>query len=432
MKKLFHGTFRSLNSFNYRLWISGIFVSNIGTWMQRIAQDWLVLVHLTHHNATAVGIITALQFAPVFLLLPFSGYAADHFDRRKFLIFTQMAMGLTALGLGILTLSGLVRLWHVYLFGLILGAITAIDAPARQTFVSELVKEEDIPNAVALNSTSFNSARLIGPAISGFLIAAFGSGGVFLLNAASFGAVILALSFLRLDELYKRDKSTDQKHGLSDGFRYVRHRPDIKTILAMLFLICTFGLNFPIFISTMAVTVFHGEARLYGLLMSSMAIGSVTGTLFVAGQANPHIRLLFLSTVLFGISCLLGALMPDALTFGLVLVLIGLSAQIFTTASNSLVQLSTDSKVRGRVVAILLAVSVGGTPLGSLLIGRVADIWGARYALGIGAISGFTAALIGLCYLVKYHRLHLYFKKGDIAFRMKAVGRKIKHPFHRR
>lgn len=403
-----------------------MFVSNIGTWMQRIAQDWLVLVQLTHHNATAVGIISALQFAPVFLLLPFSGYAADHFDRRKFLIATQVAMGLTALGLGVLTLTGLVRLWHVYLFGLILGAITAIDAPARQTFVSELVKEEDLPNAVALNSTSFNSARLIGPAISGFLIAALGSGGVFLLNAASFGAVILALCCLRVHELHKNEKTTDQKNGISDGFRYIHKRPDIKTVLFMLFLICTFGLNFPIFISTMAVTVFHGDAGLYGLLMSSMAIGSVAGTLFVAGRARPHIRLLFFSTALFGISCLVGALMPDAESFALILVFIGVSAQIFTTASNSMVQLSTNPMIRGRVVAILLAVSVGGVPLGSLLVGRVADVWGARYALGIGAISGFVAAIAGLCYLIKYHRLRLYLKKGDIAFRMDIAAKDAK------
>ena len=190
MTKSLKSTFRSLRIFNYRLWAAGAIVSNMGTWMQRTAQDWLVLTELTHKNATAVGIVMALQFGPQLLLLPLTGFAADHLDRRKLLFATQAAMGALALGLGILTVTGVVQLWHVYVFALLLGCVTAFDAPARQTFVSELVGEAELSNAVALNSTSFNAARMIGPAIAGMLIASVGSGWVFLINAASFAAVL--------------------------------------------------------------------------------------------------------------------------------------------------------------------------------------------------------------------------------------------------
>jgi len=180
------GTFRSLEGFNYRTWAGGAIVSNVGTWMQRTAQDWVVLTQLTHNNATAVGVVMALQYGPQVLLLPLTGFAADHLDLRKLLFATQAAMGALALGLGLLTVSGLVELWHVYVFAFLLGCVTAFDAPARQTFVSELVAEADLSNAVALNSTSFNAARTIGPAIAGVLIATVGSGWVFLINAACF------------------------------------------------------------------------------------------------------------------------------------------------------------------------------------------------------------------------------------------------------
>src|SRR5580704_6039366 len=196
------GTFRSLNGRNYRIWAGGAIVSNVGTWMQRIGQDWLVLTQLTHHNATAVGIVMALQFGPHLLLLPLTGFAADHLDRRKLLIATQAGLGALALGLGILTVTGLVQLWEVYVFAFLQGCVTAFDAPARQTFVSELVGEADLPNAVSLNSTSFNAARMIGPAIAGILIARVGTGWLFLINAASFGAVLCSLYFLRTSELH--------------------------------------------------------------------------------------------------------------------------------------------------------------------------------------------------------------------------------------
>src|SRR5580692_2244523 len=272
---LVKGTFRSLKRFNYRVWAAGALVSNVGTWMQRIAQDWLVLTQLTHHNATAVGVVMALQFGPQILLLPLTGFAADHFDRRKLLFCTQATMGLLALGLGLLVVTGLVQLWHVYVFAFLLGCAAAFDSPARQTFVAELVSEGDLPNAVGLNSTSFNAARMIGPAIAGGLIAAVGSGSVFLINALSFVAVLCSLALLRTDQLKPSHRAVSARGSFVEGFRYVLRRPDLKVILFMLFLVGTFGLNFPIFISTMSVTVFHAGASQYGLLSSMMAAGSV-------------------------------------------------------------------------------------------------------------------------------------------------------------
>ncbi|MBB5345479.1 MFS transporter [Tunturibacter empetritectus] len=245
------GTFRSLDSFNYRVWAGGALISNVGTWMQRTAQDWIVLTQLTHHYATAVGVVMALQFGPQVLLLPLTGFAADHLDRRKLLIATQATMGTLALGLGILTVAGIIQLWHVYVFAFLLGWVTAFDSPTRQSFVSELVGEADLPNAVGLNSTSFNAARTIGPAIAGILIAAVGSGWVFLINAASFVAVLCSLSLLRVGELHREARAVRKRGSLIEGFRYVWKRPDLKAIFLMLFLIGTFGINFPIFISTM-------------------------------------------------------------------------------------------------------------------------------------------------------------------------------------
>jgi MFS family permease len=396
------GIFRSLNSFNYRVWAGGAFVSNIGTWMQRTAQDWIVLTQLTHRNATAVGVVMALQFGPQVLLLPLTGFAADHFDRRKLVFATQAAMGMLALGLGILTVAGHVQLWHVYVFALLLGCVTAFDSPARQTFVAELVGEADLSNAVALNSTSFHGARMIGPAIAGVLIAAVGSGWVFLINAASFAAVLGSLSLLRIHELHRGDRALRKTGSMAEGFRYVWKRPDLKALLLMFFLIGTFGANFPIFIATMSVTVFHAGASQYGLLTSIMAIGSVAGALLSARQEKPRMAALLAGAATFGFGFALAALMPNYWLFALALVVIGVSAQTFTTSTNSLVQLSTEPAMRGRVMAILLAVVFGGTPIGAPVVGWVADKFGPRWALGIGAASGFAAAVVGICYLLKY------------------------------
>lgn len=395
------GLFRSLRSFNYRVWAAGAFVSNVGTWMQRTAQDWLVLTELTHHNASAVGMVMALQFAPQFLLLPWTGFAADHFNQRRLLIVTQAAMGGLALLLGFLTVAGIVQLWHVYMFAFLFGSAAAFDAPVRQTFAAELVGDADLPNAVALNSTSFNAARMIGPAISGLVIASVGTGWAFLINGVSFVAVLLSLSLLRTSTLHANERAHRAKGSFTEGFRYVWKRPDLKAILIMLFLIGTFGLNFPIFISTMAVNVFHTDARGYGALSSIMAIGTVCGALIGAGRSRPQFGSLLVGAAVFGLGCALAGVAPSYWLFGAALVVIGVAALTFTNTTNSLMQLSTEPAMRGRVMALRIGIALGGTPIGAPIVGWVADSFGPRWALGVGAASGVVAAGVAIYALAR-------------------------------
>jgi MFS family permease len=396
MKNPLAGVFRALGNFNFRLWTAGGLVSNIGTWMQRVAQDWIVLTQLTHHDATAVGIVTGLQFAPQLLLLPWSGLAADRFNQRKLLMLTQASMGVLATALGILTISGYVRLWHVYVFAFVFGAAAALDAPVRQTFVGELVGDEHLPNAVALNSTSFFAGQMIGPAVAGLVIAKIGTGWAFLLNGLSFGAVLLSMYLLRVQELRTNARASRGPGGFIEGLRYVWARPDLRSILVMLFLIGTFGLNFPIFISTMAVNVFHTDARGFGLLSSIMAIGTMSGALLAAGRDKPNFGTLLLGSGVFGIGCTLAAFSPGYSWFAAALAVIGVAALTFTTATNSMMQLSTKPTMRGRVMAIRVGVALGGTAIGAPIVGWVANHFGPRWSLGIGAASGFAATVVAV------------------------------------
>src|SRR5574337_709863 len=381
MSSMFH----SLRSHNYRLWACGALVSNVGTWMQRIGQDWLVLTVLTHHNATAVGTVMALQFGPPLLLLPLSGFAADHLDRRKLLFFTQGAAGLLALGLGVVTLAGVVRLWHVYGFALLLGCVTAFDAPARQAFVSDLVNDDDLANAVALNSTSFNAARMIGPAVAGVLIAAVGEGWLFLINAASYAAVLVSLWLLRVHELHIEARPARTRGSLLAGFRYVGRRPDLIAVLVMLFLLGTFGFNFAIFISTMSVTVLHGTASQYGLLTSAMAAGTMCGALLSARRPFPGMVLMGVAAGAFGATLAVGASMPSPILFAAMLFFVGVAALTFMTASNSMMQLTTERAMRGRVLPLRIA-----------------------------AVAGLAAAGVAVAYLARYRHLRLCREAGRL------------------
>lgn len=415
------GMFHSLRGYNYRLWAAGALVSNLGTWMQRIGQDWLVLTVLTDHSATAVGWVMALQFGPALLLLPLSGHAADHMDRRKLLLVTQGAAGLLALGLGIVTLMGVVQLWQVYGFALLLGCVTAFDAPARQAFVSDLVRDESLANAVALNSASFNAARMVGPAIAGLLIAAVGEGWLFLVNAGSYGAVLVSLCWLRVHELHAHPPPERARGGLLAGLHYVRRRPDLVAVLAMLALIGTFGFNFAIFISTMSVTVFHGDASQYGLLTSAMAVGTMGGALLSARRPFPGMVLMGGAAAVFGLTLGLAALMPEPWSFAIVLFVVGLAALTFMTASNSMMQLTTERGMRGRVLALRIAVVMGGTPIGAPLVGWVVDRFGARWALAVGAISGIAAAGVALAYLVRHRHLRVRRVGGRLRVTLQPV-----------
>lgn len=393
------GTFRSLAIHNYRTWAAGAIVSNIGTWMQRTAQDWLVLAELTNHNATAVGIVTGLQFGPQLLLLPVTGHVADHFDRRRLLFITQGSMGVLALGLGLLTVLGVAQLWHVYVFAFLLGCAAAFDAPARQSFVSELVHEAHLSNAVALNSASFNAARMVGPALAGVLIAGMGVGWVFILNAISFAAVLMSLSRLRLDELHPRTHAPQGARNLIAGFQYVLKRPDLLLVLFVLFVVGTFAINFPIFISTMAVSVFRVGASQFGLLTSMMAIGSVAGALLAARREHPSLNIIIAGAGAMGFGLALAAIAPTYILFGLALVIVGLAAQTLTATSLGKVQLSTDAFMRGRVMAILMAVTLGGTPIGAPIMGWIADAFGPRWAVAAGAGACFIAAGAAVLFL---------------------------------
>jgi MFS family permease len=363
--------------------------------MQRTAQDWLVLTQLSSHSASSLGAVMALQFGPQLFLLPITGFTADHVDRRKLLCITQASMAGLALGLGLLTLTGVVELWHVYVFALLHGCAGAFDSPARQTFVSDLVTEAELSNAVALNSTSFNSGRLLGPATAGLLIGALGTGWVFVLNAVSFGAVLVALGAMRPSELQSRQRPHPSGAGLSDGFAYVWQRRDLRLVFAMLFLVSTFGLNLAIFISTMSVRVFHLGSEAFGVLASLMAVGSICGALLSARRARPRAPLLPLAAGAFGLTLACAAVTPSTAWFGFSLVLLGVAAQTFSTTANAVVQLATEPAKRGRVMAIFLAIALGCTLLGAPIVGWVADAFGPRWALGVGALGGITAALLG-------------------------------------
>jgi MFS family permease len=397
-------TFRALAHRNYRLYATGGLVSNIGTWMQRVAQDWLVLV-LSGNSGTALGITTGLQFLPILLLSPFAGAIADRFPKKRLLQLAQLMMAAPAVLLGILAVTGVAQQWHVYVIAFMFGIATAFEAPVRQAFVSELVSPEDLSNAVGLNSASFNAGRIIGPGLAGLMIAAFGSGVqatgvVILLNAASYGAVLFALSAIRGD-LPDDDERPERRGMVVDGLRYVRSRPDLVLILGVMFFLGTFGLNFQLTSALMATEVYGKGAGEYGVLGSTMAIGSIAGALLSARRERPTIRLMLFSAVAFGMMEIIIALMPTYLGFVVLTPLIGITALTTITSANTIIQLSVPRELRGRVMALYLMVFMGGTPFGSPLIGWIGEAFGARWSL----IGGGAVSILGtlLCVAIFLH-----------------------------
>jgi MFS family permease len=417
-------TFASLRYPNYRLWFVGALVANTGTWMQRVAQDWLVLTVLSDNSGVAVGVVTALQFLPVLLLSAWAGVLADRLPRRALLITTQSASGVLAVGLGVLVLAGHAQLWHVYVFALLLGVVSAIDAPVRQTFVAELVPPERLSNAVGLNSASFNAARLIGPGLAGLLIAWIGSGWVFVLNGVSFGATILALIAMRSSELHAMPRATGSRRGqLREGLSYVRGRSDIVVIMVVMSVVSTFGLNFQLTSAMMARTEFGKGAGEYGVLGSVLAIGSLAGALLAARREHPRVRLVIGSAFAFGVAMGVQAFMPTYLTYAILCVPVGLASLTMMTAANSAIQTSTSPEMRGRVMALYMMVFIGATPIGSPIVGWVAEQYGARWSVGIGSIATLLVAVGAAVWArrawsveVRYHlrsRPHLEVRRGS-------------------
>ncbi|EWT00694.1 MFS transporter [Intrasporangium oryzae NRRL B-24470] len=389
-------TFHSLGIRNYRVYASGAIVSNIGTWMGRVAQDWLVLTVLTDRSASALGLVTGLQFLPFLILAPWAGMIVDRFPKRRILFLTQSALLVTALLLAVLTATGVVELWHVYALAFLQGVATAVDNPARQTFVSEMVDSEHLPNAVALNSASFNLGRLIGPGVAGLVIAWFGLAPALFINAASFVFVLVALSQMDTGALTPSPRARG-KGQIREGVRYVKGRPDLILIMFLVFVLGTFGMNFQVTMALMATKVFDKGPGEYGLLGSIMAVGSLTAALLAARRGRPRLRVLLLALVGFTLSTALLSTAPSYVLFALYLVPTGLSALTALTAANAMVQVSVDPVMRGRVMALYMAIFMGGTPLGAPMIGWIGDTWGPRWTIAIGTIMvGLSLVVVAL------------------------------------
>ncbi|MFI5711911.1 MFS transporter [Kribbella sp. NPDC051620] len=388
-------TFRAFKVRNFRLYATGAIISNIGTWMQRVAQDWLVL-ELTH-SGTALGIVTGLQFLPALLISPYAGLIADRFPKRRVLTFTQIAMGAVALVLGTMTVTGVVEAWHVYALAFLFGIGTAFDAPTRQAFVVEMVGKDELSNAVGLNSASFNAARLIGPGLAGLLIHWIGTGPVIIINGFSYAAVILSLHLMRTNELHTPKVAAREKGMIRDGMRYLWRRPDLMMVLVAVFFAGTFGLNFQMTSALMATQAFHKGAGEYGILGSILAIGSLAGALLAARRVRTRARLVIGAALAFGLMDIVSGLMPTYLSFAVVLPLVGFTALTMLTAANATMQLGIEPTMRGRVMALYMTVLMGGTPLGSPFIGWIGQSFGARWSLIVGGaitMLGTTASVL--------------------------------------
>ncbi|WP_417507492.1 MFS transporter [Microbacterium sp.] len=395
--------FRSFANINYRIWFAGALVSNVGGWMQATAQDWVVLTELTDSDATAMGVTMALQFGPPLVLVSLTGWVADRFDRRHILFATQSALLALAIAVGVLLLNDVMTLPMMFAFALGFGVVNAFDAPARQAFVSDMVSTGDTSNAVALNSASFNLARMVGPAVGGLLIVAIGSGWVFIVNAATFLAMILALSMLRTGLLAPRLKNRS-RGGLAAGFRYVWGRSDLRVVFVTVFLIGAFGMNFPIFASTMALE-FGAGADGYGVLSSVLAIGSLIGALLAARRDRARVRVVIMAAGGFGIAAFVSSAMPTYASYAVTLTFTGFMIVTLLTTANGYVQITTEPALRGRVLALYMAVIMGSTPVGAPIAGWVADSFGPRAAIMLGGTAGFVACAIGVIWVATSGRL---------------------------
>ncbi|MET9341681.1 MFS transporter [Nonomuraea sp. NPDC003804] len=389
--------FRSLRVHNYRLFAAGGVVSNVGTWMQRTAQDWLVL-DLTHGSAAALGATTALQFLPQLMFGLFGGVLADRYPKRPVLIVAQSLMAMLALTMGVLTVTGSAQVWHVYTMAFLLGVISCVEVPTRQAFVVEMVGRRDLPNAIALNASIFNLARVVGPAVAGVLMYAIGTGPIFLLNALTFGGVISSLLLMRRSELTPAELVPRAKGQLREGLRYVVERPELLLPILVIAFMAMFTQSFSMSIALMARQVFGQGASSFGVASSAFAVGALAGALLAARRARPTRSLLIAGAVGFGLFQVVVGVAPFYPVYLLLLVPTGIALITVNTAANSLVQMSTSPEMRGRVMGIYVLVFTGGAPIGAPLIGWIADMGGPRVGVMLGGV--LTLAGTGLAILL--------------------------------
>ena len=392
------GNWRSFRHRNYRILFPANTVSNIGSWAQRIAQDWLVL-ELTNNNGTYLGLVTAVQFAPVLFFSLHGGKLADRFNKRKVLILTNIVGGAASLGLGALVITEHVQLWHVFALAAVLGISTAIDAPVRQSFTTEVVGQTDLPNAVSLNSANFNAGRLVGPAVSGGLIAAFGTGPSFIINGLSYFFVIAALLNLNEKAFFDLDRPKSDGN-IREGIAYAKARPDIYVVMLMVFFLATFGLNFQIFNALMATQEFGLGPASFGLMGTFIAIGSLAGAIGSARlERFRNTKFVIKGGIIFSISIMAFSIIPSYSLYILWLPICGFTALTTLVSANSIVQTSTDPAIRGRVMGLYLLIFMGGTPFGSPLIGTSAELIGIRPTIAAcGGISLFASLFIWFKY----------------------------------
>ena len=387
------GNWRSFRHRNYRILFPANTVSNIGSWAQRIAQDWLVL-ELTDNNGTYLGLVTAVQFAPVLFFSLHGGKFADRFNKRKVLILTNIMGGAASLGLGVLVITDLIALWHVFALAAVLGISTAIDAPVRQAFTTEVVGQSDLPNAVSLNSANFNAGRLIGPAISGGLIAAFGTGPSFIVNGLSYFFVIAALLNLNEKAFFNLDRPKSDG-SIREGIAYAKARPDIYVVMLMVFFLATFGLNFQIFNALMATQEFGLGPASFGLMGTFIAIGSLSGAIGSARlERFRNTKFVIKGGIAFSISIMMLSIIPNYTLYILWLPICGVTALTTLVSANSIVQTSTDPAIRGRVMGLYLLIFMGGTPFGSPLIGTTTELLGIRPTIALCGGISLAASLI--------------------------------------
>ncbi len=383
-------TFRSLRFRNYRLYFFAQLISVSGTWMQTVAQAWLVL-RITG-SGVDLGLVTGLQFLPMLLFGPWGGLVADRVDKRRLLFATQAAGGVLALLLGVLTGTGEVRLWHVYVLATLLGVVNLFDNPARQTFVGEMVGQGELPNAVSLNTVVMNMSRVVGPAIGGIVIVTAGLEACFYINAASYVAVIVGLALMRPAELHRTGGVPRAAGQLRDGFRYVWRTPVLRNTLAAMAVIGIFAYNFQVTLALLAKTTFHGGAGAYSLLTSAMGVGAVVGGLAAAHRARPTPRLLQGLALLFGVLMAAVALSPSLAVASVFMVVMGAASIGFIATANASLQLRADPAMRGRVMALYAVAFLGSTPIGSPLVGAIAQWSNPRVSILVGAVSAVVAA----------------------------------------